>query len=169
MGLRTVAIGVACLLGWACGDDGDGFTCTGSDDPDALRGSFCEGSEISWDTVELGWFEGAQSLRIRYGVQEEDRVSPRFQIQVLGTEVNLEADVRIDLTSAGFVQRWPEGASDPQNLTSRLEASSNLVFDELQLRVAGRASGRFDLLLSNGRTLRGQFDGELRDLSPPGG
>lgn len=159
----------ASLLGAACGDDEGQKTCTGSGDPEELRGSYCEGSEISWDTIELGWFEAAQTIRVRYGFDEGNRVSPRLDIQVLGSMVRLEAGVQIPLRQAAFVRRWPDGASDPQDLTSRLEASSNIVFERLQLTVGGEIRGTFDILLDNGRTLRGRFEGALKDLSAPDG
>lgn len=150
----------------ACGDGGV-QTCTGTGDPDALAGSYCEGAEIGFDAVEMGWFAAAQSLRLRYGVQEPERVSPRFEMQLLGSRVQLMAGVQIPVRAAGFVRRWPEGASEPQVLTEQLESSSDVVFDVLELQVGGRAAGRFDLLFENGRTLRGQFDEILIDLAIP--
>ena len=154
------------LLAPGCGDGEDGLACTGSNDPEALRGSFCEGSEIRWDSVELGFLSDPPAVRIRYGVRIEDRVAPRFQIQVLGEVVQLEPGVSIPLSEAGFVQRWPEDAQNPQNLTDRLEPSSSVVFERLELSDGSPIAGAFDLLLTNGRTLRGRFEGALVDLTP---
>lgn len=150
----------------ACGGDA-AQRCTGSDDPEALQGSYCEGAEIAWDTVRLGWFPRGAILRIRYGVAEADRISPRFEIQVFGEQVRLEPGVRVPLAEAGNVRRWPEGGRDPQDLHDRLEPSSGLELDVFEPEVGRRAEGRFDLLLDNGRTLRGRFAGVLEDLSPP--
>lgn len=154
----------------ACGDDGGTQTCTGSNDPEELRGSFCEGSTISFDTVELGWFAAAQTLRIRYGIDEGDRVSPRFEITLIGSQVMLAANLSIALEApAAFVRRWPEDAAEPQDLTTLLAPSSTIRFDRLTLEPGGDASGRFDILTTNGRTLRGRFSGQLTDLTPQSG
>lgn len=166
-----LAAPILALAGGGCGD-GSVQTCTGTGDPDALAGSYCEGSEISFDSVELGWFASAQTLRVRYGRLESDaerpdstRVSPRFEMLLLGSRVVLEAGVDIPIRDAGFVRRWPEGASEPQILTEQLESSSSIVFDSLTLEAGGQAAGRFDLLFENGRTLRGRFDGLLVDIA----
>ncbi|MEO1227556.1 MAG: hypothetical protein AAFZ18_01535 [Myxococcota bacterium] len=163
--MAAVCIAMASL---ACGGDGV-ETCTGTGDPDGLAGSFCEGAPIRFDAVELGWFEAARSLRIRYGIAEVDRVAPALELQLIeetGRPV-LEAGVTIPVAQSGFVRRWPSGATEPQILTDQLESSSSAVFETLDLRVDGRAVGRFDLLFTNGRTLRGRFDGTLIDLTPP--
>lgn len=164
--LGLALMGAVGLAG--CSDD-DINVCSGSGDPEELRGSFCEGSEIEWDTVELGWFAAAESLRIRYGVQETNRVSPRFEIQLLGQLVQLVEGQSIELRRFSFVRRWPEGATEAQDLTMSLADQSRLIFDRLDLQVGGQATGEFDLLISGGRTLRGRFSGSLRDLSPPSG
>lgn len=156
----------ALLLAAGCGGDGL-LECTGSGDPEALSGSYCEGSPIRWDTVVLGFLPSPPSIRIRYGIDEGDRVSPRFQIQLVEETVRLEAGVRIPLGQAASVRRWPEDGRDPQELSDRLDpATSRLVFDSLSLEPGGRAAGEFDLLLDTGRTLGGRFEGTLDDLRP---
>lgn len=162
--LGLFALPALLVLG-GCGDDGS-LACTGSGDPDSLSGSYCEGSEIHYDTIQLGFLAAPPSVRIRYGVAAGDRVTPRFQIQLLGDQVQLEAGVAIPLATASFVQRWPEDGRDPQNLTSGLQDSSQLVFETLELSAGGSARGRFDILLDTGRTLRGEFEGQLLDLMP---
>lgn len=154
----------------ACGGDGV-ETCTGTGDPDQLAGSFCEGAQIRFDAVELGWFEAARSMRIRYGIAEPDRVAPALELQMIEEDGRpvLEAGVSIPVAQSGFVRRWPTGGTEPQILTDQLESTSTAVFERLELRVGGAAAGRFDLLFTNGRTLRGRFDGVLIDLTPPEG
>lgn len=150
------------LIGAACGGE-EVRTCSGSGDPEELRGSFCEGAEIRWNAIELAFQPMSRALRIRYVLLEDERVSPRLQIQLVeGPGASLSVGAPFPLGgSEGRVQRWPEGGRDPQDLTDRLEPSSNLVFDSLELREGGTASGRFNMLFDNGRTLSGAFSGTL--------
>ena len=165
-GFLTALLVTPMLVG--CGDDGP-RSCTGSGDDEALRGSFCEGSEISYDTIELGWLPTSQTLRIRYGFQEETRVSPSFEIQLLGTQVVLETGVSIPVRTVGFVRRWPEGATEAQLLTDQLANSSNVSFETLELQAGGAVKGQFNLLFDSGRTLSGTFEGTFVDLTPSEG
>ena len=111
----------------ACSPEG-GQVCTGSDDPEALSGSYCEGAEISWDSVQLGWLDSFRTLRIRYGIDTDGGLDPRFEIQVDGLATELTVDTEISLSDYGYVRRWPGPGENAQILSDELESSSHLVF-----------------------------------------
>lgn len=166
LGRARSAITLLSLTALACGD-GDGIErCTGRGDPDALGGSYCEGNEIAFDAIALGWSSGAEFFRVRYGLQEGDRVSPRLEVSVLS---GIAQGTPVPLRERGSVRRWPEGVREPQDLTRSLSPSSELLLEQFRPEIGSEARGRFQILLDTGRTLQGTFFGPLESLDIPGG
>lgn len=164
--MRFVSSVFALLLlsfGLGCSDD-DEKACTGSNDPEELSGSFCEGSEIRFDTIQIGYQAMVQTLRIRFAEVDSDTgaLNPSLDVEVATDLVeSLGPNVSIPFGTAAFVRWWPSGASQPQQLTSRLAPTSNLVFDRISLEIGSSVSGSFSLLIDNSRTLQSRFTENL--------
>lgn len=160
----AMALVLTCLS-WtlACSDDGN-KACTGSNDPEELNGSFCEGSEIEFNTVQIGFQELTGELRIRFAQDEDGTLTPRLDVIVASDQLVLEPNVSIGFGTVAFVRWRPSAAADWQQLTNRLAPTSNLTFDAVSTVPGSAVSGQFALLIDNSRTLNSRFSGTLVDL-----
>ena len=164
--IRTwITISTLVVAATACGD-GDEGACNGSAvGGGLLEGSYCSTTELTWTEVRIG-LQSERFFSVEYvrpaGDGLEKALALLFDITLVVPNQNQQISF---LGASGQVTRIVSGSS-PQNLTPQLDPTrSTLTFTEpYQGQIGSRVEGEFALFFeSNGRTLRGEFEGELTD------
>ncbi len=153
----------------ACGGEEEGVCNGGSYAGGKLEGSYCEDVEMRFTELRTRLQSSGQQqfLAIEYvrplGTGLEKTLSVVLQI----SSVTVTPGQPIDLLAAGGSVRrtLSEGV---MNLTPEVENTSTLTLDVDQGEVNTAIKGRVNILFKTGRTLSGEFDGNLTATTPEG-
>lgn len=133
----------------------------GCEQPNSLEGTISESFDLSFDTVELRRFNGV-TLQLDYlrDVEGADIDDVVCKVVFDTPEGGIPAGEAIDITQHnGIVERIATGGDDFPGLDT-----ANITF-ETGGNEPGPASGRFVVTFDTGKTLNGNFDTDMEDVT----